>query len=319
MQTRAVFNLEFPHYITEFRIGNYHFRQAAEYRERYVNLQHVIGLGEDITVKTGSHQQTATIEYPDTEPSSILPWGNPNPTQLQDVLLLLTVFGDRNLLALREEDKNGAIMENHGVHGFGGELMLSLGHEEGARDRDTGRILTTEEAAGLRPVFDYDVINLAFEKNLNKVFDLILTSAWQEKYARGAFFFTYRQVIQPQVPMETAFILCWSIWEHLFALHHKKWMSPKTIQTLESYEKIAFIVSEYFLKSFEPRAKEQVGRLVKTRNRIVHFGMKPDDVDYGEIKIFIRLTEQLIAIILGLKPSNIFNSQEWLDSLTGVA
>ena len=41
--------------------------------------------------------------------------------------------------------------------------------------------------------------------------------------------------------------------------------------------------------------------------------MKTDNTDYKEMEMFIRLTEQLMAIILGLQPSNAFNSTEKLQ------
>ena len=319
MQTRAVFNLEFPEHIHQFKIGEYLFKRVPEYAERHSKLQYLVtvsGTEFPMKLQTGSHQQTATVEYPDVEKLPVLPWGNEDPTQLLDILLLLTIFTGRNILALKEEEKDkGAILENHGVHNFGGELILSLGFETVARRNDTGEILSVEEAQKLLPVFDFTQVNISFEKNLNKILDLISTQEWQDKYTKGIFLFNYRQIIQPRMAIETAFILSWSIWEHLFTLGNKKWMTSKTIETISGYEKISYIVSEYFLKSFDSKAKKQIDQLVLTRNRIVHYGIKPENTDYGEMKMFIRLTERLVAIILGLEPSNAFNSKEWLDSL----
>ncbi len=319
MQTRAVFNLEFPDHITEFKIGDYFFKRVPEYSEKHSKLQHLVAVsGSEFStnVQTGSHQQTATVEYPLEEKLPALPWGNDNPTQLLDVLLLLTIFTGRNVLAFKEEEKDqGAILENHGMHHFGGELILSLGTETKHFHLQTKKFITKEEASEMMPVCDFVMVNVDFEKNLNEILRLISTKEWQVKYARGTFLFNYRQIIQRQMTIETAFILSWSIWEHIFTLHNKKWMDKRTIEAFSGYEKISFVVSEYFLKNFENDAKKKVNHLVQTRNRIVHYGSKPEHVDYDEMKMFIRLTERLVAIILGLEPSNAFNSKEWLESL----
>ena len=46
----------------------------------------------------------------------------------------------------------------------------------------------------------------------------------------------------------------------------------------------------------------------------LHFGPIPDNVDLEEMKMFIRLTEQLMAIVLGLEPSNALNSFDHLQN-----
>ena len=78
-------------------------------------------------------------------------------------------------------------------------------------------------------------------------------------------------------------------------------------------KKIAFILNKYFLKNIDDNARKNIQKINKTRNRLIHFGKKTEQVDYKEMKMFIRLTEQLIAIIFELSPSNIFNSFEMLD------
>lgn len=78
-------------------------------------------------------------------------------------------------------------------------------------------------------------------------------------------------------------------------------------------KKIAFILNEYFLKNIDNSARKNIQKINRTRNRLIHFGKKTEQVDYEEMEMFIRITEQLVAIIFGLSPSNLFNSFERLN------
>ncbi len=315
MVEKYIYNLEFPPHVNEFKIGEYLFKRVSNYSESFSGLQHLVNsFGSEFSTKvqTGSHQITAIVQIPDNEKSATLSWGDKNPKQILDVLLLLTLFTGRNVFMKNWEEKEGmAIMADHREHLWGAQLLLSIKYESMWKNKNTGELKNELEMNGI-PIFDYNQINIGFEKSLNIVLDLISSKEWLEKYSGGYFLFLFRQAVQRQI-IETSFILCWSIWEHIFTLHHKKWLDRKTIETLSGYEKIAFILSEYFVVVLNNKAKREVGRLAKTRNRIVHFGMKADDTDYKEMEMFIRLTEQLMAIILGLQPSNAFNSTEKLQ------
>lgn len=141
----------------------------------------------------------------------------------------------------------------------------------------------------------------------------ISSKEWQEEYEGGYFLFLFRSAIQRQI-RETSFILCWTIWEHIFAIKNRKWLDNSTMEQMSGDKKIAFILNQHFLKKIDEKARKNIQRISKTRNRLIHFGIKTDQVDLKEMDMFIRLTEQLMAIILGLSPSNLFNSFEDLDS-----
>jgi hypothetical protein len=123
----------------------------------------------------------------------------------------------------------------------------------------------------------------------------------------------FRSAIQRQI-LESSFISCWTIWEHIFAIKNRKWLDDKAIIQMSGDKKIAFILNHYFLKKIDSNARKEIQRINGTRNRLVHFGIKTEQVDFNEMEMFIRLTEQLMAIILGLSPSNIFNSFERLEA-----
>jgi hypothetical protein len=318
MEEKFVYNLEFPPYIDKLVIGGYLFKKIPTYPEAFSKMQHLVNTGgSEYPVKdqTGSHQITAIVEIPDQEDPAVLPWLDKNTKQILDVLFLLTIFTDRNVF-IKDWEGEKPIIADHRMHQWGAELLLSLEHQPMWKDMNTGELKNISEMAK-NPIFDYNLVDIGFEKSINAVLNTISNKKWQEKYSNGYFLLLFRQAIQRQI-IETSFILCWSIWEHLFTLHNKKWLDKRTSETLSGYEKISFILSEYFLISLDDKAKQEIGKLARTRNRIVHYGMKADDIDYKEMEMFIRLTEQLMAMILELQPSNVFNSTEKLkDFLSG--
>ena len=142
--------------------------------------------------------------------------------------------------------------------------------------------------------------------------DTISSQKWQKEYEGGYFLFLYRSSIKRHI-VETSFILCWTIWEHVFSIKNRNWLDETAIRQMSGDKKISFILNKYFLKNIDKVAKENIKRINGTRNRLIHFGkMKKSDID--EMIMFIRLTEQLMAIVLGLEPSNVFNSFEDLES-----
>lgn len=320
MVEKFIYNLEFPAYITEFKIGDYIFKRVDNYSEAFQQLQHLVesyGSEHSTKIKTGGHQITAIVEIPNKEEDSVLPWEKKDSKQILDILLLLTLFTGRNVFLKDWEEKDGiSIMADHRNHQWGAQLHLSLKYESMWKHKETGVLRSESEIKGA-PMFGYNQVDVGFEKSLNSVLFLICSKEWQDKYQGGYFLFLFRQAIQRQI-IETSFILCWSIWEHIFTLHNKKWLDKKTVEKLSGYEKIAFILNEYFIINLDEKAKKEISRLAKTRNRIIHFGMKKDNTDYKEMEMFIRLTEQLMAIILGLQPSNAFNSTERLQSFLKV-
>jgi hypothetical protein len=309
MIEKFIYNLEFPSYINRIKIGDYVFNRVSNYAEAFGKLQHLVTMhGQEFPViqQTGSHQITALVEIPDTERPNCLAWEK-DTKQIYDVLLLLTIFTRRNVF-MKEWDNDKAIIQDHRMLQIG-ELNLSI-LEIMLKHIDTDELISKEMIKG-HDIFDYLQIDIGFERGLNRILELISNKEWQEKYDRGYFLFLYRQAIQRQI-VETSFILCWSIWEHIFTLHNRKWLDEKTIEKLSGYEKLSFILDQYFLVKIDNKAKQEISRLAKTRNRIVHYG-KIANTDSKEMELFIRLTEQLVALILGLQPSNIFNTAEKLQ------
>ena len=146
------------------------------------------------------------------------------------------------------------------------------------------------------------------------MYALIRSEEWLQKYRRGYFLLLARQAFYEQ-PIESAFTQCWTVWEHLFAILNQNWLSAKQIQQLDSSEKIAFILTEFALKGeIDDLSRKRIKSLAEIRNRLIHFGKFPErDAVYDNAILFVRLTEFVIAKILGLSPSNVFNTTEKLE------
>ena len=310
-----IFNLEFPPYIEELKIGDYCFKRVKNYEEAFGSMMclvNSIGSEFNTQIKVGSHQITAEVEIPQKEKKCVLPFGTNKSTQIDDILFLLTIFSDRNVFKKDWEDSNNkAIISDHRIHQYGGQLVCSIQYESRWKDVSTGELKTEAEMKDIE-VFNYHQINIGFENTINKVLNLISSKKWQNEYEGGYFLFLFKSAIQRQI-IETAFISCWTIWEHIFAIKNRKWLDNTAIEQMSGDKKIAFILKEYFLKNIDETARKNIQKINKTRNRLIHFGKKTEQIDHEEMEMFIRLTEQLIAIILELSPSNIFNSFEKLD------
>lgn len=310
----SIFNLEFPSYIEELKIGDYIFKRVENYKEAFNNMMCLVdssGREFDTQIKVGSHQITATVEISQKEKKCVLPFENKKLTQFDDILFLLTIFTDRNVFKKDWKDNNKEIISDHRIHQYGGQLRCSIQYELRWKNINTGKLKTEAEIKGI-PIFDYHQIEIGFENTLNKVLNLISSKKWQDEYEGGYFLFLFRSATQRQI-IEIVFISCWTIWEHIFAIKNRKWLDNGAIEQMSGDRKIAFILNEYFLKNIDNTARKNIKKINKTRNRIIHFGKKTKQVDYKEMEMFIRLTEQLIAIILELSPSNIFNSFEGID------
>lgn len=320
-----IYNLEFPPYINELKIGEYKFKRINKYEEAYSDLMHLVnssGSEYSTKVKTGIHQITAIAEIPDKEKECVLPWENKKMKELDDVLFLLTLFTGRNVFKKDWKDEEGmAIVQDHRLHHFGGQLLLSIKYETRLKQKKSGKVITEKQLAkkieanlDQDRIYDYNRINIGFEKTLNKILKTISSKEWQKEYEGGYFLFLFRSAVQRQI-IETSFLLCWTIWEHIFAIKNRSWLDDRTIEQMSGEKKICFILNSYFLKNIDEVARRNILKINKTRNRLVHFGKRANQAGYKEMDMFIRLTEQLMAIVLGLSPSNVFNSFEQLDGL----
>ncbi|MFA7245015.1 MAG: HEPN domain-containing protein [Candidatus Magasanikbacteria bacterium] len=311
-----IFNLEFPNYTEDIKISDYIFSRVKNYEKAHENMMWLVnssGSEFKSQIKNGSHQITAVAKIPEKEKKNVLPFGTKNLKQIDDILFLLTIFTDRNVFQKNWADnRDTVIITDHRIHQYGGQLRCSIKYEPMWKEIKSGKLKTEKDIKG-KPIWNYEHIDVGFEKTINKVLDLISSKKWQDEYEGGYFLFLFKSAIQRQI-IETSFISCWTIWEHIFAIKNRKWLDNKTIGQMSGDKKIAFILNEYFLKEINDIARKNIQKINKTRNRLVHFGKKTEQIDYKEMEMFIRLTEQLIATILELSPSNIFNSFEALDS-----
>ncbi|MCG2712727.1 MAG: hypothetical protein L6416_10470 [Candidatus Omnitrophica bacterium] len=141
----------------------------------------------------------------------------------------------------------------------------------------------------------------------------MITKQWSKKYDNGYFLVLLKNAEKRQV-LENSFISHWTILEHIFTLHNKSWLSDEQIRNLSSVEKISFLLVKYALKSEVSKSdKKKVSKLAGVRNRLVHFGRFPDKESEENAVTVIRLTEFIVAKILGLLPSNVFITIERLE------
>lgn len=298
---KKIFNLEFPPWCPEMNIFGYRFTRVDDYRDKVASLQHgVTSFAEfETRANTGKHAVTAYAEIPEHEEEAILAWANGNSTALSDILLLLSIFTCRDVFEVDDENDDydvGVILADSRIYQWGGVLGCSIPYE--------GRPIEPHPYA----------YNIGFEKGLNQIYTLIRSEGWQHKYQRGYFLLLARQAFKRQI-LESAFIQCWTIWEHLFTILNQNWLSRKQIYQLSPFEKIAFILVEYALtEEIDNTARERIKSLAEIRNRLIHFGLFPErDAVHDDAILFIRLTEFVIAKTLGLFPSNLFNTIEKLE------
>jgi len=295
-----VYNLEFQWPCEPMKIAEYEFTPVEGYRERYRVLQHLGsisgGRNGKIEACTGSHQITGVVHCPDSENPAALGWGHDAATELNDILLLLSLCTRRKVFILDQEngDEPVIIADSRMFH-YGGGLRLSLGQVK--RVGSSG----------------HEEYSIDLEEGLTKVNHLIRSSTWRETYGEGRFLFLFAAACHRQI-LETSFLLCWTIWEHLYARLHSKTKSKKQIENTYSRKKIAYILKRYGVKQSVPAAhEEKLKELVGIRNTLVHNGQFPSGKGQEVADIFIRLTEIILASVLGLDPSNVFSAEERFD------
>lgn len=314
-QTYEVYNLVFQPYIKEYKIGDYVFKRIQSYKESFNKLMHLVnstGSEFPTKVQTWEHQITATVTWPKKEKKSKLEWYHKNATKLDDVLLLLSIFTWRNVfLKNRNKSENIAITQDHRIHWFWWQLCLSLDHEWAYKNNRTWEIVLDKDF-WKRSLSIRNRINIWFEKSLNSVLNTISSRKWQKEYDWGYFLFLYKSAIQRHT-IDSSFITCWTIWEHIFTIKNRNWLNEKSILQMSGDNKISFIINYYFLKNIDEKARKNIKKITQTRNRLIHFWKKTEQIRIKDMELFIRLTEQLMAIILWLRPSNAFNSFEEFD------
>jgi hypothetical protein len=298
---KKVYNLEFESWCPEFTIWGYRFYRVEDYEEKVKSLQHLVtGISEfEFCTKTGGHAVTAYVDIPDNELNTVLQWADEKSSALKDILILLSLFTGRDVFVVDEDfDENGkfAITADSRVCQWGGVLTCSIPYQASNEDPYE------------------DKYNIGFEKGMNEIYSLIRSPEWLKKYDNGYFLILATYAFKRQI-LESSFIQCWTIWEHLFAVLNRKWLSKEDIIRLSSYEKISFLLVKYALTDeINNSARQRIKSLAEIRNKLIHFGRFPErDSVRDDAVLFIRLTEFVLAKILGLSPSNLFNTVERLE------
>lgn len=299
--TRSIYNLEFPSWCPELTIFGYRFTRVENYQEQVIRLQH---LGSSIAEfekrsNTGGHAITANVEIPKPEEQAILKWSGSNNSALSDVLLLLSIFTGRDVFVGTAQDEHAegdVILVDPRFYAWGGILRCSIPYREQPIEPEP---------------FGYDI---GFEEGINQIYDLIRSEEWQQEYQQGYYLFLARMAFRRQ-PFESSFVQCWTIWEHLFAILNRNWLSSRQIRQLSSTEKIAFLLVRFALRGeIDSASRTRIESLAEIRNRLIHFGRFPERGSvHDDAVLFIRLTEFVMARILDLSPSNVFNTVERLE------
>lgn len=310
---KYVYNLEFPHNITELNLDDYKIERFPEYEKRHLGMMHLcnkkLELGYQIKGNYGSHQITAIVK--EKNKKSMLPWNNKRATRLNDICFFLSLLTLRNVFFIDEKTHktNPILIVDHRAFNYGGILRCSIPIEEEEVDKETLLPISESDRDEFSFLFSRDI---GFAKTLNRVLALTSTQKWLEKYEKGYFLFLYKQAMQ-RMDIEPTFILCWILWEHLFAVLNKNKYSEKQLEKdIEGEKKIRFILNEYFSITFNSDSKKVIKNMAKARNKLVHFGQKPNTFDHKDMDLFIRATEYLICKTLNLTPSNVFNTSEKL-------
>ncbi|MCQ3929150.1 MAG: hypothetical protein DPW16_01715 [Chloroflexi bacterium] len=295
-----IYNLEFPDWCPVLTIFGYKFIRVEDYQNRLNQLQHLVTVHSEFEVlaNTGQHAITAYVEIPKSEDKAVLEWANQNCTALNDILLLLSLFIGRDVFAIDENNVDiGVITADPREYQWGGTLRCSIPYKKQVLD-------------SISPI-GYDI---GFEEGLNQIYSIMRTNEWQKKYEGGYFLFLANQAFRRQ-SLESAFSQCWTIWEHLFTLHNRRWLSRNQIHQLEAVEKISFIMTEYALKGeIDEVSRNRIKSLVTVRNKLIHFGrFENDPSTHDHAILFVHLTEFVMAKIMGLWPSDVFNTTDRLE------
>ena len=297
---KEIYNLEFPSWCQEMSIFGYRFSRMDDYQNRLANLQHFITVSSEFTINKnlqGKHSITAYVDIPDTEEKAVIGQGNNTRTALSDILLLLSLFTQRDVFTADATDRSANfITADPREYGMGGVLRCSIPYKN--------QPIPDDEPYG------YDI---GFQEGINRAYSLVRSEDWQRKYKNGHFLLLTRQAFRRQ-PLETVFIQCWTIWEHLFSILNSNWLSNREITQISSFEKIAFLLVTYALKNeIDDSARERIQSLAKIRNRLIHFGFFPDNTIQEDAVMFTELTEFVIAKILGLSPSGALDTLAKLE------
>lgn len=287
---KGIYNLEFPSYCQELSIFGYRFVRVNDYKNRFLKLHHTGSSISEfrVTASFGRHAVTASVKIPKKEYSAVLPWEGES-TALHDILFLLSLFTKRDVFP-QVENELAYIHSDPRKYTGGGALRVSIPYE------------AKKTAEG-------NQFDIGFEKGLNTVYEVIRSEDWQSTYSGGHYLLLARMAFKTHF-LETAFLQCWTIWEHLFSIFNERWMSPEQTRNLAAIEKISFILVHYqMLEIVSKGDRNRLSRLAEIRNRLVHFGKFPEKGGVAQdALLFVRLTELIITKSLNLNPNDVLDT-----------
>ena len=131
---RSVYNLEFPSWCPEITIFGYRFSRIDDYHEKVIRLQHLVNSSSEfhIPANNGDNVITAYVDNPENVEKAVLEWGGKDNTALADVLLLLSLFTQREVFAVytgNSHEKTGVILTDSRLSQGGGILRCSIPYE----------------------------------------------------------------------------------------------------------------------------------------------------------------------------------------------
>ncbi len=194
----------------------------------------------------------------------------------------------------RKREKGGVIVADHRMYQYGSALCPGLPFVE-------------QSQGAMR-------IDVGFEPGINGVLKVMSDTAWLTRYRGGHYLLLANHAFRRQI-LETTFSLCWTIWEHLFALHNDDWLERQTIHRISGKEKVAFVLSHYGLQEHVNLVDSpSIDELEKVRNRLLHFGMFPVEESKEKAVAFVKWTEYLIARTLGLYEAEFYESLDKFEA-----
>lgn len=313
MAEYEVYNLVFPDYVNEMEIAEYKFKRIKCYPKRLQQLQHrppVYPFQEfSIEENPGKNSITSVVIIPKEDKDSVLPWKYKGKA-LKDVLLLLSLFSQREVFI--SELGKGICIANPNV--------FEWGHVLSANIPKTNKFVDNE--------------NIEFkniEQCINEVYSHIRSRDWLEKYGNGFFLLLTKSAFSTRL-LEPSFILCWTIWEHLYSILKR---NKKIVNKIGNggAKKIASLMFHYKLGE-KNTCEKAANEFYATRKSLVHFGKfmeteingnpklnpklyyyegcgnnyakRPNDKSINDAMLFIYLTEILVSKILNLDNKDIF-------------
>ncbi len=302
-----IYNLEFPQNRDEILVGGYKVQKLPNYndhRKKLMWLTNVSDMDGEVHRNTGINEPTAIVHGIGLKSKYFK-----GKTLLEDICLLLTIFTGRNVFALDQNTyfRQLPILADPRLHHYGGVLHCSLRYQEEAYNEETLEAIT--EAERNNDNLLWNVREIGFETEINKILRLIYSKRWRKKYKGGYFILLMRQALK-RMDLEPTFQLCWTIWEHIYAVLNPKGLTQDKLEKVAGKDKISYLLKEYFNINLRSESHRELTRINKARNSLVHFGRITNNTNYKEIDLFIRMTEFLVAKTLKLNPSNVFNTNE---------